>query len=441
MAKDEEVLITKSKSSRGMEKFCLILMIIAALGLIVGLIAYLATNPPGDTSDNVQPNYPPSAEYAIDNGAKWLKDNQMTAMGWKDQQNADATLGLTLGRMTTYRPGNCDFNIMSKSLEYDLLSALMRNPAFDDIIWGRSLLAKYVIALRAACIDAKDFHGYNLIMILDKLYNKFNNFYTNRSDATAMLVLAKCVSEEEQNDAQINVLQKNDAFTSVDESSLVLLALSCVNHSMYYSTINKAEEYLMGEFVNGSFGDTYKTGLAVQALTRSNRTDVDKTIEAGLLYLAQEIQSKRQGKLLNVGEASHVLPALAKMSYADIKGKCTEIKKPGSTGMTVNVTIEVDGRAINNNSVQQTFPAVTIEKGQSLYAVLNKLQDSSSFTFKSTLTSYGRTLTEVMNLQVNLNSVQSWNVYLSGNPAQQSMYLDRIIPEDGSQYILRAEPN
>jgi hypothetical protein len=66
------------------------------------------------------------AEYAINNGEKWLKDNQKTAMGWMNQQNADAMLGLRLGRMSMYRPGNCDFNILSKSVEYDLLSALMR---------------------------------------------------------------------------------------------------------------------------------------------------------------------------------------------------------------------------------------------------------------------------------------------------------------------------
>lgn len=66
------------------------------------------------------------AEYAISNGEKWLKDNQKTAMGWMNQQNADAMLGLRLGRMSMYRPGNCDFNTLSKSVEYDLLSALMR---------------------------------------------------------------------------------------------------------------------------------------------------------------------------------------------------------------------------------------------------------------------------------------------------------------------------
>ncbi|XP_062589690.1 uncharacterized protein LOC134251305 [Saccostrea cucullata] len=440
MAKDDDVLIEKSKGSRGMEKFCLILMVVAALGLIIGLIVYLATSPPSDTSDYVivEPQYPTSAEHALKNGAQWLKDNQMTAMGWRDQQNADATLALTLGRMSMYHPGNCDFNIMSKSLEYDLLSALMRNPALDDITWGRSLLAKYVMALRAACIDPKDFHGYNLIRILDEQFKKFNNFYMNRRGATAMIALAKCVSEEEQNSTQIGILQKNDAFTSVDEASLVLLALSCVNHSMYYSTIYKAEEYLMTQFVNGSFGNTYKTGLAIQALTRSNRTDANKTIEEGVLYLATEIQSKRSGRLLDLGEASHILPALAKMSYVDIKGKCTELKKPGSSDMTVNVTIQVDGNAINS-SVQHTFPAVTIDKGQSLYAVLVKLRDSSSFTFKGVRTSFGYILTEVMNLAIDGNSLQHWNVYLSGNPNQQGMYLDKIIPENGSQYILKAE--
>lgn len=92
---------------------------------------------------------------------------------------------------------------------------ISRNPALNDITWGRSLLGKYIIALRAACIDPKDFHGYNLMTILNNQYNAFNNFYSARRDATAMLVLAKCVSEEMKMSSQITVLQNNSAFTSV----------------------------------------------------------------------------------------------------------------------------------------------------------------------------------------------------------------------------------
>lgn len=43
------------------------------------------------------------------------------------------------------------------------------------------------------------------------------------------------------------------------------------------------------------------------------------------------------------------------------------------------------------------------------------------FRFMSAMTSYGRILTSVMNLEINPNSVQSWNIYLSGNPNKQSM--------------------
>ncbi|XP_048760590.1 cobalamin binding intrinsic factor-like [Ostrea edulis] len=440
MVKDSEDLIQRKGSRRNMERFCLIVMVVACLGLIIALISYLASNPPSDTSDYemVQPQYPTSAEYAISNGEKWLKDNQKTAMGWMNQQNADAMLGLRLGRMSMYRPGNCDFNTLSKSVEYDLLSALMRNPALNDITWGRSLLGKYIIALRAACIDPKDFHGYNLMTILNNQYNAFNNFYSARRDATAMLVLAKCVSEEMKMSSQITVLQNNSAFTSVVEASLVHMALSCLNDTMYYPTITRAENYLMSMFTNGSFGDTYTTGIAVQALTRSNRTDADDTISAALLYLAQEIQGNRNGMFRTVGEISHVLPALAKMSYVDVKGKCTELTKSQGTSTNTNVTIKVEGGVINS-TVVKTFTAVSITQGQSLYDALVALRDSSDFTFMSAMTSYGRILTSVMNLEINPNSVQSWNIYLSGNPNKQSMYLDRIMPTDGSTYILKAE--
>ena len=66
------------------------------------------------------------SKYAIDNGEKWMIDNQKTAMGWMDNQNADAMLALRLGIMSKYQPGSCDFNTLSKSLEFDILSALLR---------------------------------------------------------------------------------------------------------------------------------------------------------------------------------------------------------------------------------------------------------------------------------------------------------------------------
>lgn len=44
--------------------------------------------------------------------------------------------------------------------------------------------------------------------------------------------------------------------------------------------------------------------------------------------LPQIFAVKRMGRFLTVGEASNVLPALAGMSWADVKGKCpTKSKK------------------------------------------------------------------------------------------------------------------
>ena len=44
-------------------------------------------------------------------------------------------------------------------------------------------------------------------------------------------------------------------------------------------------------------------------------------------YFTFFISGKRKGKFLNIGEASNVLPALAMMSWADVKGKCPNLSK------------------------------------------------------------------------------------------------------------------
>lgn len=66
------------------------------------------------------------SRYAINNGEKWIKDYQVTSMGMMNSENADAFLALRLGLMSKYKPGGCDFNTLSRAVEYDILSGLMR---------------------------------------------------------------------------------------------------------------------------------------------------------------------------------------------------------------------------------------------------------------------------------------------------------------------------
>lgn len=440
MAKDKEALFNeKPGRRRNMEKFCLALIILAALGLIIGLIAYLASNSPRNTSDYVmvEPNYPSSSSYAINNGEKWIKDYQITSMGMMNNENADAFLALRLGLMSKYKPGGCDFNLLSRGVEYDLLSTLMRNRNLDGIPWVRSMLAKYIIALEAACVDPTRFYGNDLLGLLDTNFRNFTTYYKANPNDFATLLLAKCISGVELTAEQNTVIMQNiSSFRSVEDASLALLALSCINSSTHYSTIMKAETYLMSHFVNDSFRDTYQTGLAIQALTRSNTTEAADAIEKAQLFLAKEIQIKRMGRFLTVGEASNVLPALAGMSWADVKGKCPTKRivptDPNAGNIQVNIEVGESGQIFNGSA--------TIKKGKTLLDVLQTLQKNSTFTFMSVKTAYGYILTSVMGQTMDLKSGQNWNVILKGIPLNpQSMYLDRIIPEDAHSYTLRLQ--
>eukprot|EP00105_Crassostrea_gigas_P007035 XP_011421158.1 PREDICTED: uncharacterized protein LOC105323785 [Crassostrea gigas] len=140
------------------------------------------------------------------------------------------------------------------------------------------------------------------------------------------------------------------------------------------------------------------------------------------------------GRFLTVGEASNVLPALAGMSWADVKGKCPTKKAVpmDPNAENINVTISVNGPS-------QTFPAVSIKKGETLLKVLQTLQSNSNFRFMSVKTAYGYILTSVMGQTMDLKSGQYWNVILNGSPISRSMYLDRIIPEDAHSYTLRLQ--
>jgi hypothetical protein len=51
--------------------------------------------------------------------------------------------------------------------------------------------------------------------ILNNQYTTLSNFYSARRDATAMVVLAKCVSEEMPMSSQVTMLQSSAAFMSI----------------------------------------------------------------------------------------------------------------------------------------------------------------------------------------------------------------------------------
>lgn len=78
------------------------------------------------------------------------------------------------------------------------------------------MLAKYITALEAACVDPKRFYGNDLLGLLDTNFRNFTTHYEANPNDFATLLLAKCVSGDELTAEQNKVIMQNiSSFRSV----------------------------------------------------------------------------------------------------------------------------------------------------------------------------------------------------------------------------------
>ncbi|KAK3089075.1 hypothetical protein FSP39_000574 [Pinctada imbricata] len=116
---------------------------------------------------------------------------------WPQGQSADAVLALGLGKMDEFNKDSCEFRLAIKSAEFDILSAMLANGNLNDATWGRGVLAKYIVALRTACVDVAMFHNNNnLLTMLETQYNTYKNYYDGDRRALSWYALARCTAGE-----------------------------------------------------------------------------------------------------------------------------------------------------------------------------------------------------------------------------------------------------
>ncbi|KAK3091370.1 hypothetical protein FSP39_019327, partial [Pinctada imbricata] len=215
-----------------------------------------------------------------------------------------------------------------------------------DTLWAHGKLAQYMVGLTSACQDTQSFYGFDVASIVRQQFNTFKSFFQNQKFALSWVVLALCNANLTEETAAMDILIANPGVYTfgIDEASMTVMALSCVDNTSYSAAQRAAEDFILnGMKPDGSFGNEYTTGLAIQALTRYSgaRNDIDGMIQKAQDWLARNVI----GKFANVAMANQVLPALARRSYVDIKDlKCHT--KP-NTGVSNTYPINMDHYVFN----------------------------------------------------------------------------------------------
>ncbi|XP_037374196.1 cobalamin binding intrinsic factor [Talpa occidentalis] len=223
---------------------------------------------------------------------------------------------------------------------------------------------------------------------------------------------------------------------NVDTGAVATLALTCMYNKI---PVGSEEGYrvLFGQALkatvenistrikdNGIIGDTYSTGLAMQALSvtpeKPNKEwDCKKTMD----IILNKIQ---QGKFHNPMAIAQILPSLKSKTYLDVtRVSCSpdhEVKpiqpnhpSPAPTSASnITVTYTINNQLRGVDLLFNVTIDVSVRSGSVLLVVLQEAERKNPiFRFKTTMTSWGLVVSSINDIAENVNHKTYWQ-FLSG---------------------------
>nr|XP_002130272.1 transcobalamin-2-like [Ciona intestinalis] len=392
---------------------------------------------------------PPSAviEAKINEGIDRLMALRNQDWGWVN--TPQAVLGLQLGR-----PGSIfGLNMTLSKIETEIGSQSNRNV-------GK--LALYAMALKAICEDPSNFRGINVMQLVQQAMSaefRSQNGTLNSKPRShwyqlALGFQAQCVLGDSIVPIHLSKLiqyqNMNGSFghsSSVDVTSMALLALSCVRDrnevadtpilaSKVNLAIQKAIVFLGRSVIsdrnNVWFGNKYSTPGALLALKEANR-DGGPNIQ----YCSHVVESMLRQPLAEEFSAAvaQMLPALNGNSVLSLMGNVTcptpdpipDQYQPADVTSLVHscndfqlgnffqeffkVRINVRLSVITPDTNQVPYNVIevpNVEKDNTLLQVLQQAQCNTDIEFETLNTAWGAMLVSVNGVRANPNKREYW---------------------------------
>lgn len=230
---------------------------------------------------------------------------------------------------------------------------------------------------------------------------------------------------------------------SVDTGAMAVLALTCVNRSLTNEQI-KAEKNLtkIDESIrflvknilsekkeNGLIGNTFSTGVAMQALLVSSKCyeESEWNCQQTLNTIFKEIS---QGMFNNPTAAAQILPALMGKTYLNVTDfPCvSDLDK-------FNISSDVPESTTSSNSsscilvhysvvINETYSInITVPNGSVFLDVMEEAQKINNMTFGFTMeqSAWGPYITSVQGLYANNNERTFWEILSGGKSLSQGV--------------------
>ncbi|XP_078389655.1 cobalamin binding intrinsic factor-like [Cetorhinus maximus] len=335
-------------------------------------------------------------------------------------------------------------------------SAVRKELVGEDFSSG--LVALYALAVSASCNDPAQVtangNTVNLVEILQEKLTKeikhieattfpLSNYYQVSLDVLTLCVMNSPISQSKVQ-ALTDAVSK-DKFThgsnfSVDTGAVAALALRCVKdtgNNMKTTDLENALVKVITQILahvksDGTIGNLYSTGLAIQALSLNS----DLTPEGSwnqrksLEKLLSEIP---KGSFSNPQAASQIVPSLEGRTYLDVTRlncsadqdnltlpETSSSSPPVAKGVPITVEYNIE------DSLHHTFSDavnVTVPRGSPLIQVLEAAQHlyPVRFSFGVTMTQWGPSLTSIRGLSDSTEDRTYWQLLNGSKPLDQGI--------------------
>lgn len=390
-------------------------------------------------------------ESAVRQGADYmLSIRNPTTYGWgADTHRALTVLALAdaLQPKPTQDPEQL---LMVKELELRLAVALAKKHQ-EPMSTGQ--LALYVNALLAVCSNPRDFYGLNLVARLSHLEANLSNF------EYALQSIALCNSGAKFDKGRflklVDIIKKDNSEHGIpDTLALTTLAFACglKDHTLQPIDryLNRAIKKLKNiQKPDGSFGNIYSSGLALQALIGAKTND-----EGWNRTLANEYvlsQQKSNGAIVDFMGTYFALPTLSGRTLISLYDwKCDNAE---STDRPIIVTespvAETTERDVSPISVSISIRAAEIQgygvslkgkEGWNLYRILESNPQKIDIEYKEY--SFGHMILGVDGLFQDPDHKKYWMIYVvqkNGTETSASTGVDGLYPENNDAYVFELQ--
>ncbi|XP_021348744.1 transcobalamin-2-like [Mizuhopecten yessoensis] len=353
---------------------------------------------------------------------------------------AEAIIGVTLGYPEAFEEHKSEYFGKLANMNIDLLAALKNDSELSNNVWSRGKLAQYISAIVVACPHeaATAYYGTdNLLDILQKQLQSSVDYFRINRFALSWMALAMCQHNRTFDSLYEDILTAHPGTYTfgTDEASMITMACVCLKTETCSSAAQVAADLVSQEIQKeNNTLNVYSLGLAAQALISTKNASYANQISKAKMGIMLKLDVKETMKYGLA--ASHILPALADMSYLDIEihppvpGKLN----PSTEMMMLSITITMKDYILTNIT-KQWNAHVSVPTKPTLLQVMTALQDqpSSTFSFGTAQTSFGPSVVTIDGITRNETNMYWRSMTAPDTPLQQGVA--KTYPVDGDHYI------